>query len=324
MVVETWSGRASWWPGRTSPTPTPTAGAASTPSSTGPPSSGSAPWTPSRTPPWPACEGIQWHPAWGKERMISMISERSDWCISRQRVWGVPIPIFYCDGCGADIVTPETIAHVAALFRKDGSNVWFDREAGICCRRASSAPSAAKPTSPRRPTSWMCGSTPLHLGRRSCGAPLPEVSRRPLPGGRRPVPGLVPVLHTHLHRPSMAWLPTGRSPPTAGPWTARARPCTSPWATPWALRRSSRSMAPTCSAVGGLRRLHPGHAHLQGHHEAALQAYLKIRNTARYMLGKSGGLRPRPGPGALRGVGGAGSVRPGLLQQPGEGGPGGL
>ena len=75
-----------------------------------------------------ACEGIQWHPAWGKERMASMITERSDWCISRQRVWGVPIPIFYCDDCGADIVTPETIANVARLFREHGSNIWFDKE----------------------------------------------------------------------------------------------------------------------------------------------------------------------------------------------------
>ena len=92
-----------------------------------------------------SCDEIQWHPAWGKERMISMISERNDWCISRQRVWGVPIPIFYCDDCGADIVTPETIAHVAGLFREHGSNVWFDREAkdllpeGFVCPKCGKA-----------------------------------------------------------------------------------------------------------------------------------------------------------------------------------------
>ena len=88
-----------------------------------------------------ACDNIQWHPAWGKERMISMIAERNDWCISRQRKWGVPIPIFYCDKCGADIVTPDTISRVSALFREHGSNIWFDKTAdelvpeGFVCPR---------------------------------------------------------------------------------------------------------------------------------------------------------------------------------------------
>ncbi len=76
-----------------------------------------------------ACNKIQWIPGWGEERMTSMIRERSDWCISRQRKWGVPIPIFLCKTCGKPIVTEETIQLVSDLFRKEGSNAWFDRPA---------------------------------------------------------------------------------------------------------------------------------------------------------------------------------------------------
>ena len=76
-----------------------------------------------------ACDDVRWLPAWGKERMGAMIRERADWCISRQRRWGLPIPVFYCDDCHKPVCTDESIEAVATLFEKEGSNAWFDREA---------------------------------------------------------------------------------------------------------------------------------------------------------------------------------------------------
>ena len=76
-----------------------------------------------------ACEDVRWIPSWGKERMGAMIRERADWCISRQRRWGLPIPVFYCDDCHKPVCNEESIDAVAKLFEKEGSNAWFDRPA---------------------------------------------------------------------------------------------------------------------------------------------------------------------------------------------------
>lgn len=68
---------------------------------------------------------VQWIPEWGEERIKGMVNDRSDWCISRQRTWGVPIPVFYCKDCGKPIVTDETIKKTSELFRKEGSDAWY-------------------------------------------------------------------------------------------------------------------------------------------------------------------------------------------------------
>ncbi len=71
-----------------------------------------------------AIKNVKWIPASGENRIGNMVENRSDWCISRQRAWGVPIPIFYCEDCGEVICTDETINHVAELFEKESSDAW--------------------------------------------------------------------------------------------------------------------------------------------------------------------------------------------------------
>ena len=88
-----------------------------------------------------AIEEVKWIPAWGEGRIKNMVSDRSDWCISRQRIWGVPIPIFYCQNCGQYHIDEASIQAVAELFRQEGSDAWYTHEAsdilpeGTACKK---------------------------------------------------------------------------------------------------------------------------------------------------------------------------------------------
>ena len=76
-----------------------------------------------------AIERVEWTPVWGKDRIYGMIENRPDWCISRQRAWGVPIVIFYCESCDHALADRRVIDHVADQFATEGADVWFARSA---------------------------------------------------------------------------------------------------------------------------------------------------------------------------------------------------
>lgn len=93
-----------------------------------------------------AIEGVEWVPGWGRERIVGMVENRPDWCISRQRSWGVPITVMHCDSCGTSIADKDLTFHVADLVEEYGADVWFEREpadlvpSGFSCPECGSGP----------------------------------------------------------------------------------------------------------------------------------------------------------------------------------------
>ena len=83
---------------------------------------------------------VQWIPHWGRERINGMIENRPDWCISRQRSWGVPIVAFYCDACGHCLISQAIIDHVASLFEEHSADIWFDAETAFLLPTGTSCP----------------------------------------------------------------------------------------------------------------------------------------------------------------------------------------
>jgi isoleucyl-tRNA synthetase len=92
-----------------------------------------------------AIKGVKWMPEWGEERISNMVSTRPDWCISRQRVWGVPIVVFYCSACREPLTDRKILDSVVDLFEQHSADVWFERTAaelvppGTVCRKCGGA-----------------------------------------------------------------------------------------------------------------------------------------------------------------------------------------
>ena len=183
-------------------TSTRTAGAARTRSSSAPPSSGSRAWatpTTRRRCAHARCaeiERTQWIPAWGQNRIRGMIEARPDWCLSRQRVWGVPIPAFRCTTCGKDLLDGKVIEHVADIFAREGSNAWFSRPAAelLPAPRPTCACGGRQFEKQQRHRRRLVRVGRVVGGRGGGQAGAGGREGRPLPGGGGPAPRLVPLV----------------------------------------------------------------------------------------------------------------------------------
>ena len=137
---------------------------------------------------------VAWYPEHASNRIGAMVEQRPDWCISRQRNWGVPIPSYTCADCGEKIMNDDTLDAVIKLFHEKGSDAWFTDAPESYLGDACVSPSAAAIISRPIATSWMCGGIPASPGRPSASSVPSSVPGRRLPGGLRPASRLVPEL----------------------------------------------------------------------------------------------------------------------------------
>jgi isoleucyl-tRNA synthetase len=249
-----------------------------------------------------AVKSVRWIPGWGEERMSGMVGGRPDWCISRQRVWGVPIVVFYCEDCGEPFTERKRLDRVVDLFRQHTTDVWYERTEeellGEGARCAKCGGSRFRKGTDILDVWFDSGSS--HLGRVERSRP-PSLALRFVCGGAGSVPRLVPELAAGGRRAE------GRRalPAVRHPWLDAG------WGRPGDVevdrqhhragddRQAVRGRG--AAAMGGLagvhrRRAHLGHdpgASLGGLPQAAQHVPLRARQSERFRpgLGRGGGRR---------------------------------